>query len=424
MNFYITSLLIVLLYACTPVGQTSTGTDNNTKNLELRDKVYEPQIKTVRLYPSGAPLQPAVTAMGQWNLYLEFDDLRADRDSYYAKIIHCNYDWTQSNLQDLDFMSVYNEFPINNAEFSVDTHVPYIRYWLTLPAVKYPGNYVVVVYRGSNKDDIILSRRFMVFDSQITFSRTGKLLGSGNVADLSQQINFTINYENLNILNPMQDVHVDIRQNQRWDNMATDLKPSFARDIEKELEYRFFDDNKLLKGGNEFRFFDLRSLNYPGRNVDYVDKKVKPFEVYLGRDVRRADKPYAQYNDNDGAYIIENYDYNDIAFTNYAYVNFTLESPPVKGDVYLIGAFNYWNTSDENKMRYDSTKGVYRARYFLKQGWYDYQYRVKSSQLPPYYFEGSFYQTENLYEIFVYYRAFQPRADLLVGYIQFEENPR
>ncbi len=75
-------------------------------------------------------------------------------------------------------------------------------------------------------------------------------------------------------------------------------------------------------------------------------------------------------------------------------------------------------------MRYDTVRRMYTAALLLKQGWYDYQYVVRSKTLPPYYLEGSHFETENFYEIFVYYRMFQPRADLLVGYMQHKMNPR
>jgi len=162
----------------------------------------------------------------------------------------------------------------------------------------------------------------------------------------------------------------------------------------------------------------LRSLNNPGRNVGYVNRSVKPFEVYIAKDKSRSDEAYAQYMDMNGNFMIDNYDYRDVAFSNYAYINFALASPPVKGDVYVTGGFNYWNLDQQNKMQYDSAQRIYTSRILLKQGWYDYQYYVKSKTLPPYYFEGSHYQTENLYEVFVYYRSFQPQADLLVGYIK------
>ena len=75
-------------------------------------------------------------------------------------------------------------------------------------------------------------------------------------------------------------------------------------------------------------------------------------------------------------------------------------------------------------MRYDSLRNEYTARILLKQGWYDYQYIVQSPDVPPYVLEGTHFQTENLYEILVYYRPFQPQADLLIGYLRLQRNPR
>jgi hypothetical protein len=414
----------LFLWSCTPIAQSSVNSDSNPKALKLIDIAYEAEIKTVQLHPENAPLEPAVTPLGTWNLLLEFDDLRNQRDTYYARIVHCNHDWTRSDLQDLDFMTLYNEFPVTNNEFSVDTHIPYVHYWLNLPPVKIPGNYVVVVYRGSNKEDIILTKRFMVYSNQVSFTGEGNLIGAGAIANLNQQLNFTVDYKNLNILNPLLDVHVNISQNHRWDNMIRDVKPSFVREIEKELEYRFFEESKMFSGGSEFRFFDLRSLNYPGRNVAYVTKSVKPFEVYVAKDKSRGDEAYSQYDDLNGNFDIENLDYRDLAFANYVNVNFTLASPRVKGDVYVTGAFHNWNLNAENKMQYDTAQNIYTARFLLKQGWYDYQYVVQSNDLPYYHFEGSHFETENYYEIFVYHKPFQPRADLLIGYLRLQKNPR
>jgi hypothetical protein len=393
------------------------------------DLAYEPEIRTIVIRPSsddrGTYLEPAVTPVGESALTLEFDDLRDHRDTYYARIIHCNYDWTRSDLTDLDFLNEFNEFPINNFEFSVDTHIPYAHYWMNLPPVKLPGNYVVVVYRDSNKDDVILTKRFMVFDTGVTFENERNLIGAGSAASLNQQINFTINYKNVDIIDPLTSVKVAIRQNQRWDNIATDIHPSFVREIEKEIEYRFFEREKMFKGGSEFRFFDLRSLNNPGRNVARVDKTVKPYEVFIEPDKSRQFEAYSQYPDYNGGFIPDNLDYRDPAFSNYANVNFTLQTPQAyAGNVFVTGAFNYWNLNDINRMHYDSAHQEYRANILLKQGWYDYQYIVQSPGVAPYLFEGSHYETENLYEIFVYYRPFNPKADLLIGYLRLEKNAR
>lgn len=424
MKYAFLYFLLLAATSCTPIAQSSVNSESNPKVLRLSDYAYEPQIRTIQLAAEGNPTEPAVIQLGQNNLQLLFDDLRSDRDNYYARILHCQYDWTRSDLQDLDYLTAYNEFPINNSEFSVDTHIPYVHYWLTLPVVKLPGNYVVVVYRDGNKDDVVLSKRFIVYDNQVVFTNSGNMVGAGSIANINQQLNFTVNYGNITILNPLTDVHVVIRQNARWDNMAMDLRPSFVREIEKELEYRFFDESKMFRGGNEFRFFDLRSMNNPGRNVGYVARDKKPYEVYIMKDKPRTSEAYSQYNDLDGTFIIENYDYRDLAFSNYAHVTFSLATPPIDGDVYVTGGLSYWNLGNENKMQYDTAQGLYQTRILLKQGWYDYQYLVKSGKLPPYYFEGSHFETENYYEIFVYNKPFQPRADLLIGYLRLERNPR
>lgn len=417
------------LSGCTPLSQSSQNSGSNPKAMRFIDFAYESQIHTISLRPAHndlqAYLEPAVAALDEGTLMLEFDDLRDQRESYYARIIHCNYDWTRSNLMDLDFLNEFNEFPINDFEFSVDTHIPYVRYRMSLPPVKLPGNYIIVVHRGSDKSDIVLTKRFMVFDTRVSFENERNLIGAGNIASLNQQINFTINYKNLEILNPLENVKVSIRQNRRWDNMATDIHPSFVREIEKQLEYRFFESEKMFKGGNEFRFFDLRSLNNPGRNVATVNKASKPYEVYIEQDKSRVYEAYSQYPDLNGGFIPDNLDYRDDAFTNYANINFSLAaSQPYPGNVYVTGAFNYWNLNDENRMQYDSTGKEYRARILLKQGWYDYQYLIQAPNLPPYLIEGSHFETENFYEIFVYYRPFQPQADLLIGYLRLEKNPR
>lgn len=421
-------LFLLVFAACVPLTQTATNDSGQAKILKLADFSYESQIKTVRVYPAGSDTQvqmlPAVTKLGDWSLMLEFDDLHGQRDSFYARVIHCNQDWTKSTLSDLDFISQYNEFPLLNFDLSLDTQIPYVHYKFQLPAVKLPGNYVLVVYRGSDRNDIILSKRFMVYDTRVAFSRNGNLLGAG-AANANQQINFTVNYKNLDLINPMETVNVTIRQNQRWDNLAAGIKPSFLRDNVREMEYRFFDPDKMLKGGNEFRWFDLRSLNYPGRNVLTVDRTQKPFHVYIQPDASRKGQAYASYQDLNGNFMTDNYDVRNAVASNYAYVHFTLKSPqPVEGGVYVSGAFTNWDLSPEYQMTYDAIKQQYTGTAFLRQGYYDYQYVVKSATLPADHFEGSYFETENQYEIFVYYRSLQPQADLLIGYLQLEQNPR
>src|SRR5690606_11208286 len=105
---------------------------HSSKDLVLADRAYETQIKTIQLYPLFGTreneLLPAVVPLGQPNLLLEFDDLDRPVERYYVRIIHCNKDWTRSGLAALEYMTEYNEFPITDYEFSVNTAVPYVHY--------------------------------------------------------------------------------------------------------------------------------------------------------------------------------------------------------------------------------------------------------------------------------------------------------
>ncbi|HMQ00655.1 MAG TPA: DUF5103 domain-containing protein [Cyclobacteriaceae bacterium] len=417
--------LLLLLMASVPASYYS-GTDINSKHLRLQDWTYEPEIRTVLLRPDQnveVNLQPSVTALDNYNMVLAFDDLRNQNQFYNAKLIHCNYDWTKSTLLDLDFLDAFNEFPINNFDYSIDTAIPYVHYTFQVPRVKLPGNYVLLVYRGSNQQDIILTKRFSVFQNEVNFIPESSLVGPGAFAQINQQINFTIRYRNYELVNPMDNVWVVIRQNQRWDNVVSGLKPNFVREGVRELEYRFF-DKSLFTAGNEFRFFDIRSLRFPGQNIYTIDRQHDPVIAKLGTDINRSTQRYAQYLDLNGNFVVENADFGDGARrSDYLFVRFNLPSKPIDGKVYVMGAYNAWNKTIENEMYYDNSNQAYTADLLLKQGWYDYTYHVESQSLPAHFFEGSFFETENWYEIMVYYRPFKPNADLLIGYFTLGLNP-
>lgn len=399
------------------------------KKLEFLDKSYEDEIRTVMLYPgvggSGNNLRPAVVPIENQNLLLEFDDLQAERSNYYVKLIHCNQDWTKSTLMDLDFLSDYNEFPIDEYDLSSNVSIAYVHYFFHVPAVKLPGNYLLVAYRENDENDILLTRRFMIYSNQVSIFQDDQLQGNNRLWATNQQLNFKVNYSRLDMINPLESVHAVIRQNQRWDNVRMNVKPSFIREDKRELEYRFFDQDNQFMAGNEFRFVDFRSLNYPGQNTGRMDRSERPFHLFVQTDKSREDQVYALFQDLNGNFVIENQDVRNAPLSgDYLFVTFTLAAPPVNGQVYVIGAMNNWLKSDESRMTFRKDKNAYEATLLLKQGLYNYQYWVESSKENGFMLEGSHFETENTYEIFIYYRPFRPNADLLVGYYLIQANRR
>ena len=63
---------------------------------------------------------------------------------------------------------------------------------------------------------------------------------------------------------------------------------------------------------------------------------------------------------------------------------------------------------------YDGAKKLYRARILQKQGYYSYQFLTADGKIPP--SEGSFYETENRYQILVYFKELGGRTWQLVGF--------
>jgi len=192
-------------------------------------------------------LLPAAMPINQQGLRLEFDDLSTSYQSFTAKITHCNADWSKSLLSNLDFLTEYNSFPITQYAFSSDTHIPYIHYWFQLPSVKLSGNYVLTLYQDDATP--VLSRRFIVYSNSVQLSTLTDFSGASQLAN-KQAISLKLNYQQLDVQNASTQFEVYIRQNQRWDNMISNIPPTFIRETEKEIEYRVNDEAYMPTWGN------------------------------------------------------------------------------------------------------------------------------------------------------------------------------
>lgn len=431
---------IVLLIANTSFGQKKKTKAREEsapeKVFSTNDLVYETTIKTVLLFPQTGSvsdyLQAPITPIGQQiPLLLSFDDLKLDFEDYYVKIIHCNADWTKSSLSEIQYLYNFNEFLITDRQTSINTSIPFIHYKFPIPKVKQSGNYVVKVYRDYNEDDLILTKRFIVYEEgsqsviitpQVTFAR------KVSERNLSQQVDFTISYGNLNIVNPAMTLKVVIRQNHRWDNAIYNLPPLFVRENQNLLDYHYFNMENGFKGGNEFNAFDISSLQSYRLNIGSIVKEPEFYEVFLLTDVSRKTQPYSQFVDIDGKYWVDHYELGEREYSpDYALVNFFLEVPPQLGPIYIRGGMNDWRIEETNKMTYDPELKKYTGRILLKQGYYNFLYTTidpNTKKIDDQFIFGTHSQTQNQYDILVYYRAPGDRADKLIGYKSVNYNAR
>jgi len=427
MKHVISILILSILSGCVPLQPPTSGSAPNRqivqKIIQYEDNIYETNIKTVQLTPANNTLLPAVTRIKTQSLRLSFDDLTEEADNYRVMLFNCNQNWKPSGLNSLEYLVDYNEFNITDYEFSFDTQTPYVHYSFDVPPITRSGNYILAVYRGDNKQDVILTKRVMIVNQLIELSPTASNIGLTNLSSFNQQINFNIRYPNYELENPIANVNITLRQNQRDGNHIEGLKPSFIREDLKELEYRFFDHQSTFAAANEYRFFDLRSLIYPGQNVKSVIRTTIPPKAIIQTDKPRTSLAYAEYNDANGQFNIApqlnvNGQYTNVTF------NLDCERIGFKDDAYLFGELTGWKVSDQYKLVYDATSGLHSGEVLLKQGHYEYQYLVMKDSVPEYYLEGNHAQSENVYEIFVYYKPYNERSDLLIGYYTTQRGGR
>lgn len=398
----------------------------------LEDKVYSEHIHSVRLFPLGvqqdSQLDAPVVAIGDSRpLVLLFDDIAYDPEQYSAKLIHCDADWQKSALRDNDFSLSFNEYNIQEYSYSVNTRIPYIHYSFAVPRVTKSGNYVLKVYRNRDEKDVVLTRRFMVYEELFVVGASVVPPTETEDRRALQQINVLVNYSKVDLTDPTTQVKVLIRQNQRWDNAKFLAKPTFLNQNSKTIRYEPFDGSSTFRAGNEFRFVDLRFIRATGVNIAEVQVEETVIFANALAEKPRPGGVYSQYLDLNGQYMVYTNDRpggNPEVESEYMYTTFYLEADPGR-DIRMLGALTSWGNSPEAKMNYDPKTGHYSTSLLLKQGWYDYQYAFMTSEgydSDP--IEGSFFETENEYEVMVYYRALGSRYDQLVGYVYLHPNRR
>ncbi len=392
-------------------------------DLVYEDHIYKAGIRSIQFHPVGREMEmPIIKLGGGERLFLEFDDLYEDFVNYHYRVIHCDANWQPSSLMPAQYLSNFQDFIINTFEYSTNALIPYTNYQLSLPnnQVNFTksGNYLLVIFADGDKEDLVLSRRFMVYEDFVAVG--GQIRRSSLVDDIDthQEVDFTLSHPNYHIQNPFRDLKVVLMQNQRWDNAIRNLKPQFVQN--NQLVYNYDRENNF-PGNNEFRFFDFKNTQTLTQNVSRIDRD-SVFTIFLKPDLSKAISRYAVWEDINGNYVVRRLDAaNSSSEADYCYVDFLLSypAPSEEGDLYLFGKFTDWKLLPEYKMQYDYVRNAYRIRVLLKQGYYNYAYALSkdgsySADLSL--IEGSHWETENDYQLLVYNREVGIRYDRLVGY--------
>jgi len=387
------------------------------------DKVIDPNIRTVVFHQKGFELsQPYIRYNSSEVLSLVFDDLSPNIRNFYYTIIHCDAHWQPSPLRQFEFIEGFPEAIIDNYTRSINTIVPYSQFRLELPnstmRPKIPGNYLLKVYLNGDPEQIVFTRRFVVFEQNITINSEIRQAMLVQFRDTHQQIRFELLTNNHPVSNPRRDLRVVIKQNGRWDNAIKGIEPRSIQSTRISFEH---DTQLLFEGGNEYRWFDIRSLRFRTERIDQIVSGHRYTEVFLRPDRLRAFNPFLTERDLNGRFEVRTHDAVDPHLeSDYAMVHFRLQTNRAFDNhhVHVVGGLTQWVIDANNRMQFNAATRAYEWQTLLKQGFYNYKYILVNQSTGEASFmdiEGNFSMTENEYTIFVYHRQPGTVFDRLVG---------
>ena len=414
----------ILLFACIFITFSAKGQQTYPDSILFSNHTYNDKIKTVQIYKDGWNLSyPIIKLNSPDKLVLNFDLIGDQPETYYYTFIHCDKDWKRSDIFPNDYLNGNAENPIEDYGNSFNTTVNYIHYKLLVPndrvSIKLSGNYILEVYPPDKPDEPVITQRFIVTEDAAKISITAHRPQMTKENNTHQQVDFVINYTGLDLNDPYRNVYAFILQNGRWDNAKRNLKPDFNGD--NEIKYNSLSDKNIFMGGNEFRYFDIKSIRYQTEYVKRIDYLPPNYNVYLQPGENREFKPYFYSQDFNGNYYIAFQEgHKPDTESDYVYVYFTLPSDQVipGGRMYISGNLNNWAFNKNNLMTYNPVNKAYEANMLLKQGWYNYEYvflKEGETNGTASQFEGSHYETENDYIVLVYYRNPRDRYDRVIG---------
>ena len=265
----------------------------------------------------------------------------------------------------------------------------------------FAGKWIFYITDSQDEKIVYGSGKFFVVEQEVKLSATIKKYSFEETIltpnSLNRRFDLRVNLQLTNNLHPSRVRGIEIIENKKIDY-------PIIIDREKNNSLRFYEWNgadrfsftvRDIYPGNEYRQTDIKDKNRfapPLANAQFDGIETSRF-YRLGR-----------YDMNGGS-ILTNF--RDV-YAEYMEVKFSIRPPEnIAGQIFLVGSFNNWIVSPNFEM--EENGGLYTTSVELKRGKYDYQYVIAESKdaasenLDWLFLEGNYWETDNIYFIFLYY---------------------
>jgi len=350
---------------------------------------------------------------------LSFDILSGLEHDLYYVIEHCDFNWEKSQLIKSEYIQGFDDVKIDNYSSSFNTYQIYTHYNISFPnsntSFKKSGNYIIKII--DEYGDEIFRRKFILYENLVTVQTEIRRSREIEFINEKQVVNFEINPINIQLNNPSKTVKVKVFKNNELNYSVDNIKPQY--NMGRKLIYKY-DKELSFWGGNEYLFFENKFVRNTSINIRGFDLE-DIYSNFLYEDFSRKNRKYTYNPDINGGFLFNVNNSSNAEFeADYVNIHFYLQKPQafdLENKIYVVGDFNNYQISDEYLMEYNSRYNLFELVLKLKQGFYNYKYIAVNQEKKIIHGEisGNFDETENEYNVIVYYRNYGERFDRVVG---------
>lgn len=366
---------------------------------------------SVEAHAKDAPLSgPFLNLLSNDVIQFEFDVFTSPDEDLFYSVFHCDPYWNIDQSNSMDVIQGFTSQRIPFPENSIHTTAVFDHYRFELPNTMtrfiQSGNYYVVVHEGSefNESTIRLGFRVVVYaegenglNAEINIKRASSI----EHLQSHQKIDFSISLANTPVYD-MNKVIPVILQNGRWEDGKMNFQPTYIAP-NNVLVYDFSNGENEFPGGGEWEAFETKDLRLNGYNVQTNIRIDNENHIYLYPSQNEMNLAYTSRSDLNGSSLIASELYSDDDLTSdYSFVHFEMNSPELSNKV-ILECGNEWNP--RVTCEYSENKKAYVATLYLKQGVYNFRFRIEPSNSSEEikFAEGNHSETENNYQLLVYY---------------------